>query len=66
MIIVDVKEGEALDKALRRFKKKFEKLGILKQVRKRAYYTPPSVRKKIETKKAVGRQRYIQSHSDEL
>jgi len=62
MIIVDIKEGDNIDKALRRYKKKFEKLGILKQIRGRMYYNPPSVRKKEVLKKAVGRQRYIQEH----
>lgn len=62
MIIVEVKDGEPIDKALRRYKKKFERLGILKQVRGRAYHTPDSVERRLEIKKAVRRQRYIQQH----
>ena len=65
MIIIDIKDGEALDKALRRYKKKFEKLGILKEVRRRSHYTPPSMARKTERKKAVSKQRYIQRFSDE-
>jgi small subunit ribosomal protein S21 len=59
MIIIDVKEGESVDKALRRFKKKFEKLGILKQVRSRMYYTPPSVNRRNVIKRAARRQEYM-------
>jgi len=35
MIIVNVKEGESLDRALKRFKKKFEKTGVLRELRSR-------------------------------
>lgn len=62
MIIVDVKDGEPVDKALRRYKKKFEKIGILKTVRRRMYFTPPSVQRREGIKKAVRRQRYITEH----
>ncbi|MCS6904080.1 MAG: 30S ribosomal protein S21 [Bacteroidia bacterium] len=60
MIIIEVKPNETLDKALRRYKKKFEKLGILKQVRKRMYYTPPSIERKEVIKRAIRRQKYLQ------
>jgi len=59
MIIVEVKEGENLEKALRRYKKKFERLGVLKEVRRRMYFTPPSVEKREIQKKAVRRQQYM-------
>ena len=58
MLIVEITSDEQLDKALRRFKKKFEKVGILKETRRRAAYNKPSVVKKEKMKKAVGRQRY--------
>ena len=35
MIIINVKDGESLDKALKRFKKKFEKTGVLRELRSR-------------------------------
>lgn len=59
MIIVEVKEGESLDRALRRYKKKFERLGILKEVRHRMYYTTPSEERRELRKKAQRRQRYL-------
>lgn len=62
MIIVEVKDGEQVDKAIRRYKKKFEKLGILKETRKRMYFSPPSVLRREKIKKAVRRQRYINEH----
>lgn len=58
MLIIDISEGEALDKVLRKYKKKFERVGILKEVRRRMKYAKPSVVKKEVMKKAVGRQRY--------
>ena len=62
MIIVEVKDGEQVDKAIRRYKKKFEKLGILKETRKRMYFTPPSVARRENIKKATRRQKYINDH----
>ncbi len=43
MLIVQVKEGEAIEKALKKFKKKFEKTGVVKELRERQKFTKPSV-----------------------
>ena len=43
MIIINVKENESIDKALKRFKKKFERTGVLKEIRSRSFYEKPSV-----------------------
>lgn len=43
MLIVPVKEGEAIEKALKKFKKKFEKTGVVKELRERQKFTKPSV-----------------------
>ena len=52
MVSIIVKEGEPFEKALRRFKKKWEKAGILRDVKARSYYLKPSELKKIaKTKK---------------
>lgn len=48
MIIVNIKENESIDKALKRFKKKFEKTGVLKELRSRTSYEKPSVRRRNE------------------
>ena len=58
MIIIKVKENESIDRALRRYKKKFEKTGVLKEVRKRMYYTKPSVEKREKMKRARRRQEH--------
>ena len=63
MIVVEIKDGETLDKALRRYKKKFEKTRILKEVRRRAYYTKPSVENRERVKRAVRRSQYILENS---
>jgi small subunit ribosomal protein S21 len=56
MIIINVKENESIDKALKRFKKKFEKTGVLKELRSRTFYEKPSISRRTEMIKA----RYIQ------
>jgi small subunit ribosomal protein S21 len=53
MLIVNVKENESIDKALKRFKKKFEKTGILKELRARTAFEKPSVTRRTEIKKAA-------------
>lgn len=57
MIVVSVKENESIDKALKRFKKKFEKTGVLKELRSRTHYEKPSVTRRNERIKAAYRQR---------
>ena len=49
MILVPVKEGENIEKALKKFKRKFEKTGVIKELRNRQAFEKPSVanRKKI-------------------
>lgn len=55
MIIVNVKENESIDKALKRFKKKFEKTGVLRQIRQRAFFEKKSVRRRNERLRAIYR-----------
>ncbi|AIM37154.1 30S ribosomal protein S21 [Sphingobacterium sp. SG20118] len=56
MIIVNVKEGESLDRALKRFKKKFEKTGVLRELRSRQAYEKRSVTRRIQVRKAIYKQ----------
>ncbi|MCD4696290.1 MAG: 30S ribosomal protein S21 [Bacteroidales bacterium] len=53
MIIIPVKEGESIDRALKKYKRKFEKTGVIKELRERQKYTKPSVKKRQEKLKAV-------------
>ena len=56
-IIVHVKDKETVDRALKRFKKKFEKVGILKKIRKRMFYKKPSIEHREGRLKAIYRQK---------
>ncbi len=53
MLIIDVRESENIDKALKKYKKKFEKARILKQLRKRKQFDKPSINRRMEVLKAV-------------
>ncbi|MFC2125617.1 30S ribosomal protein S21 [Bacteroidota bacterium] len=59
MIIINIKENESIDKALKRFKKKFERTGVLKEIRSRSFYTKPSIKSRTEKLKAAYRQKMI-------
>lgn len=56
MIIINIKENESIDKALKRFKKKFEKTGVLRELRSRQAYEKPSVTRRNTVKRAVYKQ----------
>lgn len=43
MIIVPVKEGENIERALKKFKRKFEKTGVVKELRRRQCFDKPSI-----------------------
>ena len=55
MVEVTVREGEPLERALRRCKKKWERAGILRDVRQKSYYVKPSDKNRAERKKAARR-----------
>jgi small subunit ribosomal protein S21 len=63
MIIVNIKENESIDKALKRFKKKFEKTGVLKEIRGRSYFEKPSVRRRNQVLRAAYRQQFLNGFS---
>ena len=56
MIIVPVKEGENIEKALKKFKRKFEKTGVVKGLRNRQAFEKPSVTNRKKMMRAI----YIQ------
>lgn len=49
---VKIKDGESLESALRRFKKKTASAGVMTEVRKREHYEKPSVKKKLKSEAA--------------
>jgi len=63
MIVIPIKEGENIDRALKKFKRKFEKTGVIRELRERQAFMKPSVRRRNEVKKAVYIQR-IQQDED--
>ena len=52
MIIVPVKDGENIERALKKFKRKFEKTGVVKELRARQQYDKPSVLKRLKMEHA--------------
>jgi small subunit ribosomal protein S21 len=61
MIVIPVKEGENIDRALKKFKRKFEKTGVIKELRSRQVFKKPSVVNREQKIKAV----YIQQLQNE-
>ena len=58
MLIIKVKDNESIDRALRRYKKKFDRTGVMKTVRHKAFYQKPSIEKAEMMKKATNREKY--------
>lgn len=52
MVFVKLRQGETLEEALKRFKRDCERNGILKEIKQREFYTPPSVKKQRKLKEA--------------
>ena len=63
MLIINIKENESIDKALKRFKKKFEKTGVLKELRARTSFEKPSVKRRGEVIRAAYRQKQYASEN---
>ena len=53
MIVVPVKEGENIEKALKKFKRKFEKTGVVKELRARQQFDKPSVLNRLKRERAI-------------
>ena len=60
MIIVPVKDGENIERALKKFKRKCEKTGVVKELRARQQFDKPSVKKRLKMERAV----YVQHLRD--
>lgn len=57
MLIIDVKSDESIDRALKRYKRKFQRTKVLKELRRRKNFTKPSVERRNEILNAVYRQK---------
>ena len=61
MLIIPVKDGENIDRALKRFKRKFDRTGTMRQLRSRQQFAKPSVKRRAQIQKA----QYIQHLRDQ-
>jgi small subunit ribosomal protein S21 len=59
MLIIPIKEGENIERALKKFKKKFDKTKAMKELRNRKEFTKPSVVKRQDNIRAVYREKLI-------
>lgn len=59
MLIIPVKDGESIDKALKKYKRKFDKTGVVRQLRSRQQFTKPSVTKRQQRLRAQYKQQLI-------
>ncbi len=57
MLIINVKENDSLEKALKKFKKKFEKTGVVKSLRARQAFEKPCITKRMEKIRAAYKQK---------
>lgn len=53
MIVVQIKDGENIERALKKFKRKFERTGVIKELRTRQQYDKPSVLKRLAKEHAA-------------
>lgn len=60
MIIIEVSKGESIEKALKRYKRKFNQIRVNQELRDREQFTKPSVKKRQQKLKA----KYIQKLRD--
>ena len=59
MLIIPVKDGESIDRALKRFKRKFDKTGAMRELRSRKEFVKPSVKHRQKVQKAQHVQRLL-------
>jgi small subunit ribosomal protein S21 len=57
MLIIPVKEGENIERAIKKYKKKFDKTGVMRELRDRREFTKPSVARRQEVIRAAYRQK---------
>jgi len=65
MIVVTVKEGETIDRALKKLKRKFEKTGVVRELRVRQKFSKPSVIRRDQKLKAIYVQQMLSKIAEE-
>ncbi|MFA7447232.1 MAG: 30S ribosomal protein S21 [Weeksellaceae bacterium] len=64
MLIIPVKDGESIDRALKKYKRKFDRTGIVRQLRSRQQFSKPSVIKRQRNARAAHKQRLLSKLED--
>ncbi|TRZ46300.1 30S ribosomal protein S21 [Robertkochia solimangrovi] len=64
MLKTVVKEGESIERALKRFKRKYKKTKVLQELRNRKQYTKPSAARRVIKQKAEYKQEYLRNLED--
>jgi small subunit ribosomal protein S21 len=59
MVFVKIRESESIEEALRRFKRECERNGVLKEIKRREYFTAPSVRRKLRQQELLRKLRRL-------
>lgn len=57
MLIIEIKDNESIDRALKRYKQKHRNVGVIKELRRRKQFTKPSVERRTEMLKAAYKQK---------
>lgn len=65
MLIVQVKDGESIDRALKKYKRKFDRTGVVKQLRARQHFTKKSVELRQQKLRAAHKQRALSKEDGE-
>ena len=58
MLIIEVKDNENIDRALKRYKRKYRKTKVREELRRRQYFTKPSVSRRTEILDAIYREKH--------
>jgi small subunit ribosomal protein S21 len=61
MLIIDTRDSDSIEKALKKYKKKFDQTGVVKELRSRTAFTKKSVRERNRITKAAYREKVVRS-----
>lgn len=59
MLIIQVKEGENIDRAIKRYRRKYRNIKVLQEIRERKEYTKPSLSRREQLKKAQYKEQFL-------
>ncbi len=64
MLIINIKDNESIDRALKRYKKKFERTGRMRELRARTAFQKPSVNRRQQILRAIYKEKTYGNHND--